>query len=386
MNDDGNRQIPWETWYSRQIILRDIGVNGQKKLKEARIAIAGVGGLGTWIAESCARMGFGFIRLIDRDIVEPTNLHRTALFKPTHVDLPKAEVAAEILSELNPHVKVEASTANIDETTMEDLFGDVHLIIDGLDNFRARRVLNEISRMRGIPLIFGGALGTSGNVTTFSGKEEDPCLECLYGSVNDEDLPTCETMGVHPSILSIISSIQVAEASTLIIKGKGHFIGKLLFVDLARMSFDLVHYKKSPHCPRCNPQQVAAMRTSPTASTASVIQEEETISGMSSQIGQVTELCGTNNFAVRPKEKIYIDVIASMEKLRRKYPNIQRLGKLGMKLQLNDGKVEIFLFHRGNATIRGPLTIKEASNLYHELMKDVVYKKHHELQSRVSSS
>ncbi len=370
MTNSGKNDISWETWYSRQIILREIGKEGQKKLQKARVAIAGVGGLGTWIAELCTRMGVGFIRVIDRDIVEPTNLHRTALFNASHVDLPKAEVAAEVLSTLNPHVKVEASTANIDETTMDDLFSDADLIIDGLDNFRARRVLNQASRKYEIPLVFGGALGTSGNVTTFSGKPKDPCLECLYGAVNDENLPTCETMGVHPAILSIIASIQVAEASALLIKGQGNFIGRLLFVDLTRMNFDVVEYKQSTHCPLCNPEAAPPKEA---RTLVQSIQEETTHREDHLPLGQVTELCGTNNFAVRPKKRIYINVEESLKKLRHLYPNIRRLGRLGLKFQVNDGMVDVFLFHRGNATIRGPLSPKEVSKLYHDIMKHVIY-------------
>ncbi len=371
MTGRGNDRISWETWYSRQIILREIGRTGQEKLSQSRIAIAGVGGLGTWSAELCARMGFGFIRVIDRDIVEPTNLHRTSLFDRSHVDMPKAEVVAEVLSRLNPHVRIEASTANIDETTREDLFDDVDLIIDGLDNFRARKVLNEASRLHEIPLIFGGALGMSGNVTSFTGKPTDPCLSCLYGTIDDSSLPTCETVGVHPAILSIIASIQVAEASKFAITHQGNLVRRLLFVDLTRMSFDSVEYKQSSHCLICNQRASKELEAErhDTGSELEAFRREG--HGL---LGKVTELCGTNNFAVRPNKRIYIDVPKSMEKLRLVYPNIRRLGKLGLKIHLNEEDVDIFLFHRGNATIRGPITLKQASKLYDALMQHVTYR------------
>ena len=236
--------------YARQIVLRDIGLIGQERLKSSRVAILGMGGLGTPAALLLTRMGIGFLRIVDRDIVSGTDLHRQVLFNPDDVGLPKVEVAKASLNKMNPDVEVDAIATPILDENIDKLIEDVDLVIDGLDNIRTRYIINRAALRKGKPYIFSAAVEMFGVVSTII-PGETPCLECFYSGLRDEFMPRCATVGVHPSITFLTSAIAVSEATKLIVSGEPSLKGKLLFIDLRSMDFNLLELKRDENCGAC---------------------------------------------------------------------------------------------------------------------------------------
>ena len=236
--------------YARQISLVEIGLEGQRKLRSARVCVVGVGGLGCPTALQLTGMGVGYLRLIDRDTVSKTDLHRQYLYTTSDVGLPKVEAAVKRLKDLNPDVEVDPIPEALTPFTAKRLIEGVDVVVDGLDRITPRYALNRACLDLKIPYVFGAAIELMGSATTII-PEETPCLECIYPSLNDENLDRCAIVGVHPSILSIVSSIQVSEAVRIIIGKKPQLAGKLFFADLSATSFDLIDVAKSQECLAC---------------------------------------------------------------------------------------------------------------------------------------
>ena len=222
--------------YSRQIALREIGLEGQKKLKSSRVSIIGVGGLGCFSSIQLASMGVGYIRLIDQDVVDITNLHRQILYDTESLGYPKVEAAQKRLQALNPNVEVEPLPLTINEETAVEAVKGVDLVIDGLDHFAPRYAVNKACIDLGVPYVYGGALETYGSVSTII-PQKTACLECWTGRIGDEGLPTCETVGVLPSVLAVVASIQVNEALHLLLGRAPSLANKVLIVDIDSLSF-----------------------------------------------------------------------------------------------------------------------------------------------------
>ncbi|MEM2897058.1 MAG: HesA/MoeB/ThiF family protein, partial [Candidatus Bathyarchaeia archaeon] len=185
--------------YSRQIVLTDIGYEGQLKLKNSKVAIVGLGGLGSISSMKLAAMGVGYLRIIDRDIVSMSDLHRQHLYDMSLVGYPKAEAAYRKLRVLNPRISIEPIANSLNTLNAIELINGVNVVIDGLDAIETRYLLNRACQKLKIPYIFGSAIEAFGNVSTII-PEETACLECFYHGLKDEVLPKCGTIGVHPSI------------------------------------------------------------------------------------------------------------------------------------------------------------------------------------------
>ncbi len=243
--------------YSRQVVLQDIGLEGQERLKRARVAILGMGGLGTPAALLLARMGLGYLRIVDRDLVSLTDLHRQLLYDPSDVGLPKVEAARNSLRRINPEIEVDAVAAPIMRGNVEELIEGVDIVLDGLDNMRTRYIVNRAILRMGKPYIFSAAVEMFGVVSTIV-PGETACLECFYPGLEDELLPKCAQVGVHPSVTSIVASISVAEAVRMIVKGEPALKGKLLFIDLRNMEFSKIDIRRNESCPACSLEGDAA--------------------------------------------------------------------------------------------------------------------------------
>lgn len=203
--------------YSRQILFAPLGEAGQTRLRAARVAIMGCGALGTFQAAALARAGIGFLKIIDRDYVEPSNLQRQWLF--TEADalaaLPKAEAARRRLGEINSGVAVEAHVADVTPAVVEELLSDVDLVLDGTDNFETRYLLNDFCVSTGKPWVYGAAVGSYGlAMPVLPGATA--CLRCVYPSQPEAAQPTCETAGVLGAITSMIAAWQVAAAMKIL--------------------------------------------------------------------------------------------------------------------------------------------------------------------------
>ena len=204
--------------YSRQIRFSPIGAEGQRRISGSRIALIGAGALGTVSAELLARAGTGFIRIVDRDFVEVSNLQRQSLYDEDDVrrNLPKSEAAAAKLRRINSGIQIESIVDDVNPSNVEDYIQDVDLVLDALDNFETRFVLNDACAKHSRAWIYAAAVGSYGLVMPIM-PGKSPCLRCMLGSLPAPGTsPTCDTAGVIGSITHIVASIQVAEALKLV--------------------------------------------------------------------------------------------------------------------------------------------------------------------------
>lgn len=335
--------------YSRQIILKYIGYEGQLKLKNSRVCVAGLGGLGSIIAYQLTAMGFGNIRLVDRDVVERSNLHRQYLYDVDSIGLPKVEVAYEKLKKLNPNVKLEPLPVSVNEFSAEEVLKDVDLVIDGFDRISPRYAVNRACVRLDIPYIFGAALETYGNVSTIiPGKT--PCLECIFPNLDDRRLPTCSTVGVHPSLLSIIASIEVSEAVNLVL-GSPKLAGKLLYFDLADYTIVDVNVSKVSDCPVCSGR----------TGKGKIVSDKDVI---------VEEVCGRMGlptYIISPKTIKNLDILHARVNLENSGAKIVANGKFGLTFTVNDLYVSVL--KSGVMVIVGAKSVSEAEELYGRLSK-----------------
>ncbi|UCF45269.1 MAG: HesA/MoeB/ThiF family protein, partial [Candidatus Bathyarchaeota archaeon] len=184
--DTAERKAFAAEFYSRQTTLNELGVEGQQKLAKSKVAVVGIGGLGTVSSLYLALAGVEYLRLIDQDTVETPNLHRQILYSLDDLHYPKAEVAAKQLEKLNPLLKAEPFSENVNAGNVEKLLAGVDIVVDGLDNMFTRYLLNRTCVKLGIPYVFGAAIGIEGNLSVFA-PPETGCLECLLPNISDSD-------------------------------------------------------------------------------------------------------------------------------------------------------------------------------------------------------
>jgi len=229
--------------YQRQIPLW--GVEGQDRLRRARVLVGGVGGLGTIIAAYLALAGVGFLRLVDNDRVEISNLNRQLLFKATDIGREKAVAATERLQILNPAIRIEGINRTLNDGTVDELIQDIDLIMDALDNFTARFLLNRAAFSHRLPLIHGAVRGFFGQATTLI-PGRTACLECLFA----QDPPQ-EIFPVLGGTCGIIGAIQATEA-VKVLTGRGEPLAdRLFFWDGQAGEGTIMMTKRNPHCAVC---------------------------------------------------------------------------------------------------------------------------------------
>lgn len=241
--------------YSRQILFSGIGAEGQKRLSAASVAIVGCGALGSFHAGALARAGVGRLRLIDRDYVEFSNLQRQWLYDESDAQqgLPKAAAAAAQIAKINSGVQCDVQISDLTPTNVEDLLGEVDLILDGTDNFETRYLINDYAVSRGVPWVYGAAVGSYGLVMPVI-PGQTACLRCVYPAPPSGDQPTCETAGVLNTITSVIASLQVSLAYRLLL---GESVSaELTTIDLwtGRIR-QIAAPDRDPECPCCARRQ-----------------------------------------------------------------------------------------------------------------------------------
>jgi molybdopterin-synthase adenylyltransferase len=241
--------------YSRQLILPQIGIEGQERLLRSRIAIIGVGALGTALASGVVRAGVGYVRLVDRDFIEDHNLQRQTLFDEDDIaaNLPKAVAAANKLRRINHQVTVEPVVADVDPSNVEALIADCDLVLDGGDNFEVRMLLNDACLKHRRPWIYGAAIGVAGMTMPFL-PGDGPCFRCM---VSDLPAPgstdTCDTVGVLGTVPQVIAACQVTEALKLLTGNSKDLCRDLRIFDLWRGITERVGLGKGDlPCPACD--------------------------------------------------------------------------------------------------------------------------------------
>jgi len=237
--------------YSRHLIMPEVGMEGQLKIKAAKVLCIGTGGLGAPLGLYLAAAGVGRIGLVDFDVVDSTNLQRQVLFGTQDVGKPKTEAAANRLRDLNPDIQIDAFETQLTSVNALELFKDYDIIVDGTDNFPTRYLVNDASVMTGKLNVYGSIFRFEGQITVF-GAPDGPCYRCLYPEPPPPGLvPSCAEGGVLGVLPGIVGTIQAAEALKLII-GKGDpLIGHLLLFDALAMKFRELKLRKNPDCPVC---------------------------------------------------------------------------------------------------------------------------------------
>src|SRR4051794_40860994 len=219
--------------YSRQLLFSGIGAKGQRRLAIARVAIVGCGATGSAVASLLARAGVGTIRIIDRDYVEPSNLQRQVLFDESDAaeSLPKAVAAARKIKAFNSDITIEDRVADLTPANCADLLSDVHLIMDGTDNFESRYLINDYAVSKNIPWIYTAAVGSYGVAMNIL-PGETACLACVFPDSPTGMVETCDTTGILNSAVNLVASISATEALKLLVGARNKLRNTLLSYDV----------------------------------------------------------------------------------------------------------------------------------------------------------
>jgi len=237
--------------YSRHLILPDIGLTGQKRLKAARVLLVGAGGLGSPAALYLAAAGVGTIGLVDWDVVDVSNLQRQILHGTADVGRSKLDSARARLRDLNPHVQVETFAVRLTSDNALDIVGGFDVVVDGSDNFPTRYLVNDACVLLGKPNVYGSIFRFDGQASLFDARI-GPCYRCLFADPPPPDLvPSCAEGGVLGVLPGIIGSIQALETIKLIVGVGTTLVGRLLLFDARKLQFRELALTKDPECPVC---------------------------------------------------------------------------------------------------------------------------------------
>ena len=334
--------------YSRQVMLEQIGYQGQLKLKNSTVCVVGVGGLGNPITTRLAAMGIGKLRIVDRDVIELSNLHRQTMFDEDDVGQVKVEVAARKLKKNNPQVEIEALPISINDYTALDVVEGCDVVIDALDSVNARYSLNKACIEKNIPCVLGAAVGVTGQVFTVI-PNESACYYCMFPALDEDSMPTCSLEGVHPSILSVVGGIEVHEAVDVLIGKTPKSSQKFLSIDLENLEFSSVRTFKQDECSVCG------------TGKKNEVPKQELI---------LEELCGRNKgkrtFSITPTYTVELNVDNITSVAKEKGFLVDNQGDLGLSMRTND--LSVSFMKSGSAVVVGSKDEPEAISLYKDLI------------------
>ena len=237
--------------YSRHLIMPEVGMEGQLKLKQAKVLLIGAGGLGAPLGLYLAAAGVGKLGLVDFDVVDFTNLQRQVTFSSTDVGRPKLAAAKERLSGLNPEIQIDTYETKLTSQNALDILREYDIVVDGTDNFPTRYLVNDACVLLGKPNVYGSIFRFEGQATIF-GYPGGPCYRCLYPEPPPPGLvPSCAEGGVLGVLPGIVGAIQAMETIKLILGSGEHLVGRLLVFDALAMRFRELKLRKNPECPAC---------------------------------------------------------------------------------------------------------------------------------------
>ncbi|WP_282298532.1 molybdopterin-synthase adenylyltransferase MoeB [Stenotrophomonas sp. PS02289] len=246
--------------YSRHLLLPQVGVDGQRRLQQARVLVVGAGGLGSPAAFYMAAAGVGHLRMVDDDVVDRSNLQRQILHTDASVGVPKVHSARERLLALNPHLEVEAVQARVTSDNVDALLGGVDVVLDGSDNFPLRYLLNDACIQHALPLVYGAVERFTGQVSVFdAGRQrgQAPCYRCLFPEPPPPEFaPNCAEAGVLGVLPGMVGLLQATEVLKLLLGIGEPLVGRLLSFDALGMRFREVRLRPDPACPLCAPDAV----------------------------------------------------------------------------------------------------------------------------------
>ena len=334
--------------FSRQVMLEEIGYGGQLKLKNAKVCVIGTGGLGHPIISRLATMGVGTLRIVDRDVIELSNLHRQMMFDEDDVGQVKVEVAAKKLQKLNPDCKIEPLAVSVNDYTALEVIEGCDVVVDALDSVNARYALNKACVEFEIPFVTGAAVGTSGQAFTVLPKKS-ACYYCMFPELDEDTMPTCSIEGVHPPILSIIGAIEVSEAVKLILGKTPNLSERILHIDLENLDFNSTKTFRAEECPICGTGKLK------------IEEKQELI---------LEELCGRNRgkrtYSITPTEIFDLNVSSVTAIAKEKGFLVENLGDLGLSMRTND--LSVNFMKRGSAVVVGSKDESDAISLYKSLL------------------
>jgi adenylyltransferase/sulfurtransferase len=304
----------------------ELGTRGQQKLKEAKVAIIGLGGLGTVSALYLALAGVGNLTLVDQDTVEMNNLHRQVLYSLSDLRYPKVEAAERRIKQINPEVRVNAVPENVRSENVAAILDGTDCVVDGLDNMQTRYIVNKYCADGQLPFIFGGAIGLEGNAATLK-VPETPCLECILPGLNDVGLPTCDTRGVLGATTGIVGAIQALEAIKVVAGIEPGSKGKLMVFDFAQSEMRTIPLRIRADCKVC---QIKEKQVSPYPT-------------------KLAWLCGSDTANVNPQIPMTLDLEALAPAIAGKH---RLLLSTPMVIVFDFKGHEVSLFRRGRMLIK----------------------------------
>jgi adenylyltransferase/sulfurtransferase len=242
--------------YSRHLILPDVALEGQKRIKAARVLLIGAGGLGSPAALYLAAAGVGTLGLVDFDVVDVTNLQRQVLHGTSAVGQPKLDSARDRIGDLNPNVRVETHETRLTSANALDILREYDVIVDGTDNFATRYLTNDACVILGKPNVYGSIFRFEGQASIFA-TPDGPCYRCLFPNPPPPGLvPSCAEGGVLGVLPGIVGTIQATEALKLILGIGDALVGRLLLIDAMGMRFHTVRVPRDPNCPACGTREI----------------------------------------------------------------------------------------------------------------------------------
>ena len=316
--------------YARQEILPEIGVEGQAALKRARVLIVGCGALGCFQSELLTRAGIGFIRVVDRDLVERSNLARQVLFDEVDADAHAAKVyaAGRRLRAANSSIEIETLAIDVTPRNIETLMDGVHVVLDGTDNFETRYLINDACVRTGKPWVYGGVIGTAG-MTMLVRPGAGPCLRCIIPDAPAPgSFPTCDTAGVLSSAVAVVASLQATAALRFLV-GSAPPETFLTSLDVWNGSFQTFEVKREETCPCCAGRDFEFLDAK--------------------RVSWTTVLCGRDSVQVTPPQDIRVDLPALGERLL----SAGEVARKGMLLQFRNSEGEMVVFPDGRAIVMG---------------------------------
>jgi adenylyltransferase/sulfurtransferase len=335
--------------YHRQTLLPQIGVSGQARLSRARVLLVGCGALGTVVAEQLVRAGVGMLRIVDRDVVERSNLQRQTLFDEADADggVPKAVAARRRLGQVNSLVAVEAVVADFFAGNAEEL-GDVDLILDGTDNVETRYLVNDLAVRRGVPWVYGACVGTEGRTMAVL-PGQSPCLRCLFPQPPGVgELPTCDTAGVLGPVAAIVASLQSVAAIKLLSGNADAVAREMLVIDAWAnriRSIDVGDGRRAD-CVTCGRREFEFLDAA--------------------KARRPVSLCGRNAVQVMPAERAGLELDAVAKRLApfgvvTRTPYLLRLDLAG---EADQAVLQLTLFPDGRLIVSGTSDVERARSIY----------------------
>jgi molybdopterin/thiamine biosynthesis adenylyltransferase len=324
--------------YSRQLILPQLGKEGQRKLQSAKVLLVGCGGTGCAIAEYLVRAGIGKLTLLDRDVVEKSNLHRQQLFEEADVGSPKAYLAPEVLKRINSEVEIIGLAEDFSPANAEKLVNEADIVMDGTDNLESRFIINDACVKLGKPWIYVGAVGTYGMRAVIR-PGEGACLRCFIPNAPDAGtIPTCATAGVLNTVPGLMGALAASEAIKLMVGLTPS--EKLLVYDVWTEDYHSIVLSRRKDCPCCGQKKFEFLET-PTVSKVQV-------------------LCGHDSVQITPPRPAALD----LQKLATALRESGDVEVHQLWLVLIVGKHRLTIFKNGRTLISGTDDEKTARSLY----------------------